>query len=271
MTGVTVVIPALNEAEALPGLLAEVREAARGMDLELILIDDGSRDGTGEVMAQSRGVVIRHERPMGCHPSTLDGFRRATKDWVVFFPADGQVPPGVLPDLLAKGTDVVVAVRARRADPLPRRLISRLYAGMLKGILGISCRDVDSTTLYRREPLQSVLPEVRSESAAIAAEILWRMTRNGASFGEVEIPHRPRTTGRAKGLNWKDALGVPRNLLRLWLTPDRRTGSSPHRTHGRSRNPRWLNSRSSPAGKPDVPLKREGGYSDAKEAPATGS
>ena len=215
----TVVIPALDEAEALPGLIAEVREAARGMDLELILVDDGSRDGTGEVMAKSGALVIRHGKPLGCHPSTLDGFRRATKDWVIFLPADGQVPPSVLTPLLEKaekeGLDAVVGVRASRADPLIRRWISRTYSVLIRILLGVSCRDVDSSTLYRRERLQAVLPELRSDSACLAVEILWRLLGKGGRVGELEIPHRPRTTGRAKGVNWKDALGVPRNLILL--------------------------------------------------------
>jgi glycosyltransferase involved in cell wall biosynthesis len=219
MTGVTVVIPALDEAGALPGLLEEVREATRGMDLELILIDDGSRDATGEVMAKSGAIVIRHEHPLGCHPSTLDGFRRATRDWVVFFPADAQVPPSVLAPLLDKaereGLDAVVGVRARRADSLFRRWISWTYSGLIRILLGVSCRDVDSSTLYRRERLQAVLPELKSDSAAIAAELLWRIQGKGGRIGELEIPHRPRTSGRAKGVNWKDALGVPRNLMAL--------------------------------------------------------
>ncbi len=219
MTGVTVVIPALDEAASLPGLLEEVREAARGMDLELILVDDGSRDGTGEVMAGAGAIVIRHEKPLGCHPSTLDGFRRATRDWVVFFPADGQVPPSCLKALIAKaegeGLDAVVGVRAHRADPLVRRWISWTYSGLIRMLLGVSCRDVDSSTLYRREKLQAVLPELKSDSACLAVEILWRMLGKGGRVGELEIPHRPRTTGRAKGVNWKDALGTPRNLLSL--------------------------------------------------------
>lgn len=223
MISVTVVIPALDEEGALPGVIREARGAARaaGLALELVLVDDGSRDGTAAVMEAARAQdpervrVVRHDRPRGCHPSAVEGFALARGDWVAFLPADGQVPPSVLGDLLAGGTDIVVGVRARRADPLFRRLISRAYALGLRLLLGIRCRDADSATLYRREPLQRALGALRSDSACLAAELLWRMTRAGATLSEVEIPHLPRASGRAKGVNLKDALGVPRNLLSL--------------------------------------------------------
>ena len=214
---ISVVIPARDEEGALPGVLAEARAAA-GPDAELIVVDDASTDSTGEILRREGVVVIRHEKPVGCHPSTLDGFRRATGEWVVFFPADGQIPPGELGPMLGKareGFDVVIGVRARRADSLFRRIVSGGYRLTLKLLLGLPWRDVDSSTLYRREVLQAVLPEVRSDSAAIAAELLMRIAEKGGRIGEVEIAHRPRTTGRAKGINLKDALTVPRNLYRL--------------------------------------------------------
>ena len=221
MSTVSVVIPALDEEGALPGVIAETRAAAAqaGRNLELILVDDGSRDSTGRIMEESGGILIRHESPRGCHPSSLDGFRKATGDWVVFFPADGQIPPGVLTLMIQtaefRGLDVVIGVRARRADSFFRRIVSGGYRLVLNAFLGMPWRDVDSSTLYRREVLQAVLPEVKSDSAAIAAELLLRITAKGGKIGEVEIAHRPRTTGRAKGINLKDALTVPRNLYRL--------------------------------------------------------
>ena len=221
MSSVTVVIPALDEEGSLPGVIAETRAAAAqaGRNLELILVDDASRDGTARIMADSLAVVIRHEKPMGCHPSTLDGFRKATGDWVVFFPADGQIPPGVMTLMLQtaelRNLDVVIGVRARRADSFFRRIVSGGYRLILKVFLGMPWRDVDSSTLYRREILQAALPEIRSDSAAIAAELLLRIAAKGGKIGEVEIAHRPRTTGRAKGINFKDTLTVPRNLFRL--------------------------------------------------------
>lgn len=227
MTRLSVVIPALDEAGALPGVIAAVREAGEALEggWELILVDDGSRDATPAVMEAARAefpdrvTVIRHETPRGCHPSTLDGFARARGDWVLFLPADGQIPPAVAGPMLAeaesRGLDAVVGVRARRADPAHRRWISRCYALLLRALLGLDCRDADSATLYRRDRLQAVLPSVASSSACIAAEILWRLTQSGGRFGEVPIPHLPRTTGRAKGVNRADALGVPRHLLAL--------------------------------------------------------
>ena len=118
----------------------------------------------------------------------------------------------------SRGLDAVIGVRARRADSLFRRLLSLGYASLLRLFLDLPYRDVDSSTLYRGDALRAILPELRSDSAAIAAEILWRLRAREGKIGEVEIPHRPRSAGRAKGVNWIDAFGVPRNLLvLLWL------------------------------------------------------
>ncbi len=218
----SIVIPARDEEGSLPAVLAGVRScaAALGLTSEMIVIDDASTDRTAQICQAAGDVLlIRHDKPMGCHPSTLEGFVCASGDWVLFLPADGQIPPSVMGPMLeaakAGGLDAVVGVRTPRADPFLRRILSGGYAFLLRLLLGLKCRDVDSATLYRREPLQAVLPGVGSKSAAIAAEILLRMKASGGKSGEVEIPHLPRTSGKAKGVNLKDALGVPRNLFLL--------------------------------------------------------
>ena len=88
------VIPARDEEGSLPEVLAAIRDA------EVIVIDDASTDRTGEIARAAGALVIRHEKAMGCHPSTLEGFAKATGDWVIFLPADGQVPPLVIGPML---------------------------------------------------------------------------------------------------------------------------------------------------------------------------
>lgn len=121
----SVVIPAFNEAENLPTMLASVTEVLRGLvpRWEVIVVDDGSRDTTPQVVApwlRAPGVrYVRLSRNFGKESALTAGLERAQGDVVVLMDADGQHPPALLPAMLEQwraGADMVSAVRASRAD-----------------------------------------------------------------------------------------------------------------------------------------------------------
>ena len=119
------VVPAYNEVESLPQLLTELRAAldGAGQPWELVLVDDGSTDGTGELLRAEaardpRLAVVRFEKNAGQSAALAAGLQRARGDVVVTLDADLQNDPADIPDLLAAlaGADVVSGVRARRHD-----------------------------------------------------------------------------------------------------------------------------------------------------------
>jgi polyisoprenyl-phosphate glycosyltransferase len=122
---VSVVVPALNEAESVPGLTKRFHEFSSdhpGYDFELVLVDDGSTDGTADLVlehtsALDRVTVIRLSRSFGSHYAISAGLARASGDCAVVFGADLQEPPSLLADFLAHwedGSDVVWGIRRTR-------------------------------------------------------------------------------------------------------------------------------------------------------------
>jgi glycosyltransferase involved in cell wall biosynthesis len=151
-----VVIPALNEAASLPDTLDRLRAAAP--DSDVLVVDDGSRDGTGDA-ARSRGVpVVRHAFNLGVGAALQTGFRYAVErgyDIAVQFDADGQHDPGDLAALVAPVAegrcDVAIGSRYVTATgyraPMARRAGMLLFAGLVR--LAVGRRISDTTSGFR--------------------------------------------------------------------------------------------------------------------------
>jgi glycosyltransferase involved in cell wall biosynthesis len=197
------VVPAYNEVENLPTLVAELRRAldATQRAWELLLVDDGSRDGTGEAMereaaADARIRVIRLESNAGQSAALAAGLVRARGEVVVTLDADLQNDPADIPALLTalEGADVVSGVRAERHDSWVRRVSSRVANATRRAALGDSVTDIGcSLKAYRREVLKD-LPMFVGVHRFLPALCAFR----GARVVEVAVRHRARTMGVSK-------------------------------------------------------------------------
>ncbi len=200
----SVVVPAYNEAESLPELHRELVAAldALGHPWEILYVDDGSRDGSDEVMARLaaadprvRGAALR--RNFGKSAALATGFRLARGEWIATLDADLQDDPAELPRLLAaleQGHDLVSGWKQARKDPLSKTLPSRLFNAVTSMVAGVRLHDFNcGFKLYRREVVEAI--EVYGElHRFIPALGHW------AGFRVTEIPvnHRARRHGRSK-------------------------------------------------------------------------
>lgn len=200
----SVVVPLYNEEENLPVLMGELGAAiaTTGLTHELIFVDDGSTDGSAEVLAglakslpQLR--ILRHQRNAGQSAALVAGFRAARGRLVVTLDSDLQNDPADIPRLLARldeGFDAVSGVRRNRRDSWVRRLSSRIANAVRNWATDESVTDVGcSLKAYRREFLVD-LPMFTGMHRFLPTLVRW----NGARLTEIDVNHRPRLHGVAK-------------------------------------------------------------------------
>lgn len=209
MTTLTVVIPAYNEEKGIAEIAHRVLSvraalASAGVsELELIVVDDGSRDKTAEVAESIPGVrLVRHTTNKGYGAALKTGFSQATGDLIGFLDADGTYPPEYFPQLCMKamnGSELVVGSRMAGADskmPFTRR-IGNLFFARLLSIVGRQ-RISDSASgmrVFRREVLERIYP--LPDGLNLTPVMSTRAIHEGIKMEEVAIPYSERV-GRSK-------------------------------------------------------------------------
>jgi glycosyltransferase involved in cell wall biosynthesis len=213
VASLTAVLPAYNEAVAITDTLTGLRAvlAGLGVPYEIVVVDDGSADETGALVARTPAVrLIRHARNLGYGAALRSGFAAARHDWVFLMDADGQFDPEELPRFVeaARDADFVIGYRDTRADPGHRALFARIWAALMGALLGVRVRDVDCAFKLMRRSYLAAIP-LEAGGAFISAELLAKATRAGARIVELPVRHLPRRGGRSTG-------GSPRVLLRAF-------------------------------------------------------
>ncbi len=201
----SVVIPVYNEEASIEPLVEEIRAALdpTGKSYEIVVVDDGSSDGTYPVILglhnkEPRLKVIRLKRNFGQTAAVAAGFAYAEGDTIVAMDGDGQNDPKDIPAMLAKindGYDLVCGWRSPRRDPLlTRRLPSHAANGVISWMTGVRLHDYGCTLKALRRDLAKEMRlygEMHRFIPAIAFE-------RGAKIVEMKVHHRPRLLGRSK-------------------------------------------------------------------------
>ncbi len=203
----SVVLPCFNEEANVEQAVREAAEAARRVAaaFEIVVVDDGSRDGTVERVRalQSRMpevVLVRHGRNRGYGAALRSGFRAARYPWVFYTDGDAQFDARQLASVagLIGGGRVVAGYRCPRNDGSARTLLGRGWTWVANRSLGLSVRDVNCAFKVFPKALLDAVP-MRSRGAAIDAELLAEAARRGLRIEEVPVAHRPRRAGRSTG------------------------------------------------------------------------
>lgn len=217
--------PAYFDEKSIPTLVKQFHAALKktGRDFEIVVVDDGSPDRTGEVAdslaAQLDNVrVIHHEKNKGYGAVLATGFSSAKKELAGFTDGDAQYSVRDLPKFLdaMEETDLVIGYRAKRADSFKRKVFQKGYEAMLLVLFGLKVRDPDcSFKMMRANVFRKIRPV--SKSGFFSAEMIYRAKRAGLRIREVPVVHFERPYGKSTFLGMRRILRMLGDMLLMRL------------------------------------------------------
>jgi glycosyltransferase involved in cell wall biosynthesis len=231
----SLVFPIFDEEQNIEPLLGTAHEIASRLtpDFEIILVDDGSRDRSAEIIdtwcqQDPRFRLLRHARNTGYGAALHSGLREANGELIFFSDADLQFDLSELGSLIehAERFDIVAGYRAQRSDPWPRRALAGTWNAIVRTLFGLEVRDIDCAfKLFRREVIEAI--PIESIGAFVNTEILVRASALGYRIHQVPVSHHRRRHGDQSGGNPKVILRAVLELATLYrdLYRARRNGS----------------------------------------------
>src|SRR3989338_7867982 len=222
----SIVLPAHNEAENLPGLIQDVTAylESLGWDYEIIIVNDGSTDGTQNILEElqiknSRIISVHHPKNRGYGAALRSGFSAATKEWLFFMDSDRQFDIKEI-SKLANYIDkyyMVIGYRKDRQDHLIRKINAGIFNIAVNLLFGLWVRDIDCAfKLMRREIVNKA--NLESNGALISTELLVRAEKLGYKIKQIPVTHYPRLSGQSSGGNIKVILRAVKEILLFRLT-----------------------------------------------------
>lgn len=223
-TSVSVFFPCYNDAKSIGKLVFDVAGVLRPLvkDWEIIVVNDGSTDESGAVLANlekklSRLRVITHEKNKGYGAALRSGFSAARKRLIFYTDGDGQYDPkelAVLIPLMTKEIDFVNGIKISRKDPTYRVVLGNWYSLLARWIFWLPIYDVDCDfRLIRASVLKKIT--LVSNNGAICVELVKKAQRAGARFRQVSVHHFERRHGNSQFFRVNRLLTTLGELARL--------------------------------------------------------
>ena len=203
--GISCVFPAYNEEK---NVETAIREAIKvfadiGMDYEIIVVDDGSEDGTSkatlDMAKKNRNIrLIKHPINLGYADALKTGFKSANKDYVFYTDSDNQFDlrdiKKALP--LIKEADIVIGYRLNRADNIIRKIGSFVYNSLARKLLELDVKDIDCAfKLFRREVFEKI--QIETKAWLVDTEVLAKAKKNNMIIKAIGVTHLSRKQGNA--------------------------------------------------------------------------
>ncbi len=220
---ISVLVPAYDEAPNMPDLFREMAGVLRrdDLDAEVVLVDDGSSDGTLEAArdaARAAGLeervrLLRHRRNRGKTEAMLTAAHAASGDLLVLFDADLQHAPEEIPrfvEQLERGFDVVAGRKVGRR--YSKRFVSTVYNWLARKIFGVPVHDLNAMKAFRREVLEEV--RLRHDWHRFFVVLAWA---RGFSVTEIDVELLPRRHGESKYRGQGRILVGTLDLISVWF------------------------------------------------------
>ena len=220
----SLVFPVFDEVANLGELIETAQQIASRLthDFEIILVDDGSRDGSGELIdafcaRDARIRSLRHECNIGYGAALRSGLRYARGELVFFSDADLQFDLSEIEKLLEHSDrfDIVAGYRQRRSDPWPRKLLAAGWGSIVSAFFDVRVRDIDCAfKLFHRHVIEAM--PIASIGAFVNTEILVRARAAGYRIQQVPVSHRRRQHGEQSGAHPRVIAHAVREMIALY-------------------------------------------------------
>ena len=221
----SLVFPVFDEEPNIGPLLDRALELAPRLaaGFEIVVVDDGSRDGSLAVIearrrAEPRIRLVRHAANRGYGAALRAGLREARGELVFFSDSDLQFDLAQLATLLAHTSEfeIVAGYREPRRDPWPRLALAGTWGALVRGLFGLRVRDIDCAfKVFHRRVLEAI--PIASVGACVNTEILVRASQAGFRIHQVAVSHRRRRAGRQTGARPRVILRALVELASLYL------------------------------------------------------
>jgi glycosyltransferase involved in cell wall biosynthesis len=223
--GISLVVPAYNEEDVIASTIEAAIAALSDLadELEIIVVDDGSRDSTANVVRDlsrrhSYVRLVSHDRNRGYGAALATGFAAVTQEILFLTDGDKQFDVREVANFLPllDRAELVIGYRSPRSDPWIRRLYGWAWNTLVNLIFGYTARDVDCAfKLFRTRLLHGW--QLTSTGHTLSPELVVRVRQAGCRVLEVRVSHYPRITGQPKGARPAAILRALYELARLRL------------------------------------------------------
>ncbi|MDX2034385.1 MAG: glycosyltransferase family 2 protein [Blastocatellia bacterium] len=224
--GITVFFPAYNDEGSIAGMVERALALLPRFtdDYEVIVVNDGSADGTAAVLDElarthSAVRVVHHPKNRGYGGALRSGFVHATKDWVFYTDGDGQYDVNELAALIPRMTDAIDVVngyKIKRSDDKRRVVLGAIYKLLARSLFRLPIRDVDCDfRLIRRSAIQSI--DLHSTSGVVCTEMIYKLHRAECRFTETPVHHYPRLHGQSQFFTARRVGKTALDFFALWV------------------------------------------------------
>ncbi|MEW6668803.1 MAG: glycosyltransferase family 2 protein [Thermodesulfobacteriota bacterium] len=225
LKSISAFFPAFNDGGTISSMVISALRTLTKVtdDFEVIVVNDGSQDYTGEMLEELERIypqvrIVTHPQNRGYGAALRSGFAAARKDWIFYTDGDAQYDPRELVKLVEAvqgDTDIVNGYKIERQDPLHRVVIGRTYHHLVRLLFGFRLRDVDCDfRLIRRKVFERV--RLQSTSGTICLEMVKKFQDMGCRFAEVPVHHFHRAYGKSQFFNFARLVRTAIQLFVLW-------------------------------------------------------